>query len=334
MDQTASAAPDRVCVIIPAFNAAATIGDAIRSALAEAEVAEIVVVDDASTDDTVATVWAAAAGDPRLRVIRFDRNRGPSAARNAALDVATSPWVAVLDSDDFVLPGRFARLMALSDADLAADNILFVSEDTGPDQLPPLAGPPPSGIIEVDLASFVRANLPGRDRARGEWGFLKPMMRRRVLDAHGLRYDEAMRLGEDYDLYVRLLQRGARFRVTRQVGYAARWRTGSLSARHRVADLQALAEAAGRLLDFPDLPQPARAALRAHYRDTRKRWLLRRFLAQRASQGRVRAVLGTLAAPGTLVPIARGVLADKLATRRASAGGSRIGQTLIEDGNG
>lgn len=331
MDQTASAAPDRVCVIIPALNAAATIGDAVRSALAEAEVAEIVVVDDASTDDTVAAAEAAAAGDPRLSVIRFDRNRGPSAARNAALDVATSPWVAVLDSDDFVLPGRFARLMALSDADLAADNILFVSEDTGPGRLLLPRAAPASDIIEVDLVSFVRANLPSRDRERGEWGFLKPMMRRRVLDAHGLRYDEAMRLGEDYDLYVRLLQRGARFRVTRQVGYAARWRSGSLSARHGVADLQALAEAADRLLDYPDMTQPARAALRAHYRDSRKRWLLRRFLAQRASQGRVRAMLGTLAAPDTLVPIARGVLADKLAARRAAAGRSRIGQTLIGD---
>ena len=74
-----------VCVIIAARNAARTIPAAIASALREAEVAEVVVVDDASTDDTRDVALAADDGSGRLAVIRFDVNRGPSSARNAAI---------------------------------------------------------------------------------------------------------------------------------------------------------------------------------------------------------------------------------------------------------
>ena len=98
-------------------------------------------------------------------------------------------------------------------------------------------------IIDIDLNAFVRANLSGGDSNRHEWGFLKPLIRRDFLTRHGLVYDETLRLGEDYDLYVRMLQAGARFRAIREVGYAARWRDDSLSSRHRTADLAALCRA-------------------------------------------------------------------------------------------
>ena len=187
-----------VCVIIPAYNAAATIADAVRTSLAEPEVAQVIVVDDASADETAAAARSAAQGDARLTVLACSSNGGPAAARNLALDAARSPWVAVVDSDDFLLPGRFARLLAAADGDLVADNILFVDDATRPEQARPDEHAT-EGIIDIDLAAFVRANLPqGGDR--GEWGFLKPIIRRDFLQRHGLRYDERLRLGEDYDL--------------------------------------------------------------------------------------------------------------------------------------
>ncbi|SDL95050.1 glycosyltransferase family 2 protein [Paracoccus chinensis] len=320
-----------VSVVITAYDAAATIGDAVRSALAEPETAEVIVVDDASRDATAAAAEAAGRGDARLKVIRCAVNGGPAAARNRALEVAVGTFVAVLDADDFLLPDRFARLLAVPDWDMVADNILFVAEAASPAALPPLPPVTPA-LVDIDLAGFVRANHSARGTNRQEWGFLKPVMRRDFLDAQGLRYDEALRLGEDYDLYVRMLQKGARFRVSAQVGYAARWRADSLSSRHRTADLKALHAAARAHLALPGLSGEARRVLDAHAAELRQRFLLRDFLDRRARVGRAGAVLSALARPETLVPVTRGILSDKLAARRPSPP-SRIGRLLIEGDN-
>ena len=319
-----------VSVIITAHNAAATITDAIRSALAEPETAEVIVVDDASGDDTVVVAKAAGEGDARLLVITCDVNGGPAAARNRALAVAKGHFVAVLDADDFLMPGRFTKLLAIPDADMMADNILFIAESASPGDLPPVPKIT-SAVIDIDLAGFVRANHSVRGRNRQEWGFLKPVIRRSFLQDNGLHYDDVLRLGEDYDLYVRMLRKGARFRVSTQVGYAARWRSDSLSSRHSTADLKALHGAAQAHLDFEGLDDTAHAALAHHAGELHRRFLLRDFLDRRAKLGRAGALVFASRHPATLLPIARGILADKLAARRP-APVSRIGRLLIDQG--
>lgn len=93
-------------VIIPAFNSAATLARAIDSVLAQAgEAPEIVVVDDASTDDTAAVLAAYAA---RIRVVRQPTNQGVAAARNLGASVARGRWLAFLDADDVFYPHRLA----------------------------------------------------------------------------------------------------------------------------------------------------------------------------------------------------------------------------------
>lgn len=321
-----SSAP-KVSVIITAHDAASTIADAVTTALAEPETAEVIVVDDASTDDTGGVARTAAAGDPRLIVIACPQNVGPAAARNLAIDRASADFVAVLDADDFILPGRFSRLFSLQPFDMAADNILFIAESGSPSDLPPMPDVK-AQVIDVDLAGFVRGNRSVRGSARQEWGFLKPVIRRTYLADHNLRYDKTLRLGEDYDLYVRMLQDGARFRVTTAVGYAARWRDGSLSSRHRTADLRALYHAAESHLSRHGTSPDARKALNSHRDDLRRRFLLRDFLDHRNQSGRLNAVLHAFARPATVLPIAKGVLLDKLHARRPAAP-SRIGRLLL-----
>lgn len=317
-----------VSVIITAHDAAATIADAVRTALDEPETGEVIVVDDASRDATAVTAEAAGKGDGRLRLIRCRANVGPAAARNLALDAAGCDVVAVLDADDFVLPGRFSRLLAVPDWDMVADNILFVENSASRGNLPPIPRVTPS-LIDIDLTRFVEANHAVRGGVRHEWGFLKPLMRRDFLTGNGLRYDAALRLGEDYDLYVRMLQKGARFRVSTEPGYAARWRPDSLSSRHRTADLEALHAAAEAHLSMPGLDGSERAALGTYARNLRHRFLLRDFLDRRRQAGRAGALLSALRRPLTLAPIVRGVLSDKLAAR-APTPPSRIGRLLIE----
>lgn len=110
-----------VSVIIPVYNRAAMIGAAIDSALHAGSVAmEVVVVDDASTDDTASVVLAY--GDDRVRLIRLAENGGQSAARNHGIDAALGKYLKFLDSDDLLLPGHLdAEVRAMEEgADIVA----------------------------------------------------------------------------------------------------------------------------------------------------------------------------------------------------------------------
>lgn len=93
----------RVSVIIPTFNRARCVGEAIESVLSQSfHDFELIVVDDGSTDDTPAVL---ARFGTRVRVLR-QPNRGVSAARNTGVLAAQGEWVAFLDSDDLWVPGK------------------------------------------------------------------------------------------------------------------------------------------------------------------------------------------------------------------------------------
>jgi glycosyltransferase involved in cell wall biosynthesis len=96
-----------VSVVIPVYNRERTIGRAIESVLAQSRPpAEILVVDDGSTDGTAEAVTAY--GD-RVRYV-YQPNAGASAARNQGVTHAAAPWVAFLDSDDHWLDGHLAGM--------------------------------------------------------------------------------------------------------------------------------------------------------------------------------------------------------------------------------
>ena len=317
-----------VCVIVAAHNAAATIGMAITSALAQSEVKEVIVVDDASTDATGTEALRAGGNDPRLVLMRQDRNIGPAAARNLAISRSTSPYIAVLDADDHLLQGRFAHLLARPDWDLTADNIAFVA-DTDSAGIP-LDESGHGRAQTLDLASFVRGNITGIGPGRIELGFLKPLMRRDFLVAHNLAYDPGLRLGEDYDLYVRALQKGARFLMSRRVGYVARVRENSLSRQHGTADLRALLDACDGHIAATAATAPATlSALNAHRRQLRARVLLRVFLDRKAEAGIAAALGFALGPPTNLPPIAVGVLADKIRAIRGIRPVDVVGHSLL-----
>jgi glycosyltransferase involved in cell wall biosynthesis len=93
-----------VSVVIPAFNRASVIANAIQSVLGQSfRELELIVVDDGSRDATAETVLAISQSDSRIRLIRHQSNRGAQAARNAGIRAALGEWVAFLDSDDIWL---------------------------------------------------------------------------------------------------------------------------------------------------------------------------------------------------------------------------------------
>jgi glycosyltransferase involved in cell wall biosynthesis len=97
-------------VIIPVFNRAGLLDEAVESTLGqEGAQLEVIVVDDCSTDSSLATARQIAAGHPEVLVASLPVNKGPSAARNCGLELASSPFVTFLDSDDLMTAGRLQR---------------------------------------------------------------------------------------------------------------------------------------------------------------------------------------------------------------------------------
>ncbi|HYG55797.1 MAG TPA: glycosyltransferase family 2 protein [Burkholderiales bacterium] len=101
--------PPAVSVILPAYNAAATLGFAVQSVRRQTwRDWELIVVDDGSRDGTAELAQELARLEGRLRLIR-QPNRGVSAARNAGIEAARGRYLAFLDADDLWLPRKLAR---------------------------------------------------------------------------------------------------------------------------------------------------------------------------------------------------------------------------------
>lgn len=184
-----------VSVVIAAYNRAGLVGRAIESVLAQEPVrpAEIVVVDDGSADDTAAVAEAMGA-----RVVRHGVNRGESRARNTAIEAATQPWIALLDSDDEWLPGHLAALWrSRGDHVVVATSALRCGDDPGADRLhgAPTGRPrvlrAPSDLIFPENAVPTSACMLRRDVALAAGGF-----------------DDSLRLCEDLDFLLRCMEHG------------------------------------------------------------------------------------------------------------------------------
>jgi glycosyltransferase involved in cell wall biosynthesis len=105
---------DLVTVIIPVFNRKRSIKRAISSVLKQTyENVEIIVVDDGSTDETVTVIEKMKTNYHNIRLVKCDTNRGGGAARNFGIERASGEIVAFLDSDDYWLPHKLERQVAL-----------------------------------------------------------------------------------------------------------------------------------------------------------------------------------------------------------------------------
>jgi succinoglycan biosynthesis protein ExoO len=265
-DQAAPARP-LVSVVMANHDGSAFIAEAVRSVLDQTLAnLQLIVVDDASSDDSLNRAQAVANGDPRLIVAALDRNVGPGGARNRGLELARGDWIAVVDSDDLLAPTRLEHLLALAGergADLVADNLTVFSAEgeIGP-LLPGARGGKPR---QVRLAEFVSANsLYG---SGPNLGVLKPLISVAALKRLGVRYDEALRIGEDYDLVARLLAGGARYWIDPTPLYRYRKHSRSISHRLRRADIEALLAGDDRFRRAVGALSPAdQAALRRRRR--------------------------------------------------------------------
>lgn len=220
-------------VIIAVWCAESTLAKALDSALAQEGVSlEIIVIDDASTDETVRVAQRYAAQDARVKVLCQTVNGGPSAARNAGLAAARGRWAAVLDADDTFAPGRLARMVMLGDkrqADAVYDDFVPVDPTDRAVGLSHLASYALTAPVPWDLETFLAGCQA--DPKSPSLGYLKPILRMDFLRAQGINYDEALRNGEDFHLIAALLAANGALWVTPDAGYRYTIAKGSISNR-------------------------------------------------------------------------------------------------------
>ncbi len=221
-------------VIIAAWNSENCLRASVESALAQSGVSlEIIVVDDCSTDGTHAVASELAAVHPQVRVLSQPCNGGPAAARNAALAVATGTWVAVLDADDTFRPGRLSALIDFGDlaaADIVCDGIITRDAVRDMHETAALAFHGDPEARNWTLGDYIAGNMHGTSGL--SLGYLKPVFRRAFLMAHGLRYDEHLRNGEDFHFVLEALAQGAVMRFRAEPGYV--YSVGQASISHRL----------------------------------------------------------------------------------------------------
>jgi succinoglycan biosynthesis protein ExoO len=258
-----------VSVITANYNGGPHLAAAVRSVLRQSLGSlELIVVDDASTDDSLAVIREAADGDRRVRVLKQRRNAGPGAARNRALAVAQGRWIAVFDADDLMSPERLRRLVDCAEADWAeivVDNQIVFSDEEGEPWRPLLNGPAYARPRWLSLADYIGASRVCSGRPG--LGQLKPLICAETLRRTGVRYREDLQVGEGYDLLVRLLAEGAKIRFDPGPLYRFRKHPGSLSLVPRREHLEAMLAADAEFADdYPDQPVEVRRALAARRR--------------------------------------------------------------------
>ena len=180
-----------VSVLMPVHNAGLFVEEAVRSVLQQTFADfELVVMDDGCTDDTLALI--SRFRDPRIRVIRNEKKIGIAKTLNKALDLTRTEWIARMDADDFCEPDRLATQLAFMRAQpnlAVAGGWVRLCGDRKP-----VVVRQPCGAQTV-RAFLLFGNALFHPTA---------MLRRALLERHGLRYDPSYSCTEDYELWTRV----------------------------------------------------------------------------------------------------------------------------------
>jgi len=219
----------RISVTMSAYNTEGFIAEAVESILAQSfRDFELIVVDDGSTDGTLAILESYAARDPRMRVFSKP-NGGISSGRNRALQEARGEWIAVMDADDVCLPQRLERQLAFVEAnpDVAvASAFVYNIDDKG------------KVIAQYRSPLTERAVVEAHIRQNRLLSFHHPavLMRRDVVMAVG-GYRSQFDMLEDCDLWNRIAETGHGLLV--QPEYLVKYRVHGKS--HSVSRVRQLA---------------------------------------------------------------------------------------------
>ncbi len=188
-----------ISVIMPVYNRATLVGEAIESILTQTFTDfELIIVDDASQDNSAEIIRSYAARDDRIRCLMLEQNTGNASARNRGLEVARGEFVACMDDDDISLPERLEKQVAFLRANPEI-GVVGVEAMMTDHQLNPLQ---PYSRLGTSHARIAYDLLQIGDCIVGA----SMMMRRETLEACG-GYDESLPSSPDIELVARLIPR-------------------------------------------------------------------------------------------------------------------------------
>jgi len=246
-----------VSVIIPVYNRRDLLKDALLSVKEQSFTDyELIVVDDASTEDLKSLVLAEA---PHARYFRHQENRGAAGARNTGIQAAVGKYIACLDSDDMWLPTKLEMQVRFLEANpgigLVGAGVIYVDEQ-GEYLSGPHFGPE---VIPYEMFC-IRASLPGSGA--------NEMIPRRVFEEIGL-FNEKMRRAQDWEMWLRIAKKYP-VRVLREPLLKRR---AHRTARHAINEkvVKECREMLALQVDDPRLRQANRAL--TEFRIFQNRWL-------------------------------------------------------------
>lgn len=211
-----------ITVIVPVYNIMEYLPRCVHSITTQTyRNLEILLIDDGSTDGTEKLCDSLGAEDERIRVFHKE-NGGSSSARNLGLQHAAGAYVGFVDSDDYIEPDMYERLLqAITDYNVEAAQIARDEIDARGRLLPNICEPPASPEI-WESRDFLRELL----LHRGDCSFCTKLLRRELFQEDGF---PEQKLNEDFNLLVRMLPRISRLVSLPQQGYHVFYRIGSNS---------------------------------------------------------------------------------------------------------
>lgn len=243
-------------IIIPVFNSETTLRRCLDSLLADPRTdAELLLIDDGSTDRSPAICREYEGRDPRVRVLE-KAHEGVSAARNRGLEQASGTYILFADSDDYAEPDYFEKLdrtLRTETAELVSFSYRLVGTRTSTVRMPEKETSDPVGLAD-QLSLLLR-----KQQLNALWS--KAFLRR-VIDRYGLRFDESLCIDEDVNFILSYVMHIDRLLLSPEILYnTCLTNPESLTRRKRdylCEQLHAAGIARKAILEHSELPAAAK----------------------------------------------------------------------------
>jgi glycosyltransferase involved in cell wall biosynthesis len=185
----------KVTVFIPVYNAEKYLKECLDSILTQTFTDfELLLIDDGSTDGSAAII--AGISDSRIRYVKNEKNLGIARTRNRGLELARGEYIAFIDSDDISVPQRLEKQVAFMDANPQVGICGGWVQELYPD----------GTLIKGELRQYPAGDAEIREMMYWNCPLWNPsvIMRKAVIDAHGIRHNTEFISASDFDLFVKI----------------------------------------------------------------------------------------------------------------------------------
>ena len=209
-----------ISVIMPVYNSEKYLRDAVSSVLGQTYTdLELIAVNDGSTDSSLEILREAAASDKRVRIID-QPNGGVSRARNAGLDAASGEWIYCMDSDDVIESSMMEEMLNLSEGcDVVISGVIEHDLRKGEDAVSPYALPDAVLRSPGEIGDYLEKVISDPRRSVFFNFLWERMFRASVIREHHIRFEEDVRLGEDFLFNSAVLKEAGSVRVIGRAWY-------------------------------------------------------------------------------------------------------------------